>query len=331
MLYNIVLFFILISAALSEHCEGLCAYSQGYWKNHNKYSKPSQNRPWPNAAEDLDLCGTTRLDWMSISPVKGDPHTILAHQWIAAYNNLAEGRCTSGQNDAIFELVFAQATVLVEDCVLANANPKTLKDTQAGRQMIQYASLLEQYNAQGLSSPHCPDDTTVPPPPPATTDCGARVNCRFVEICEFENPPNCDNNGGGNGDDTCTGGCTYTIGYWMNPNGNNGKPTLAERDAAAAAITVCGVTGSAILDSAETTKWWQVGRQLTAVRLNIALAGACTFNELTEAIAGAQNILDKYCGDKVIPKPSEDWDALIGFATTLEAFNSGAVGPGHCP
>lgn len=168
---------LLVPAGAYE-CSGLCAYSQGYWTNHNKYESRNRYHPWPYGAEDTAVCGKTLLEWISEPSQGGDAHTILARQWIAAVNNLNEGRCTEGSNDVIVTTVVDAAEPLVTNCTIANMPPGELKREPVYQTLLQYAHLLDQYNAYGYSSPHCEDEQPPPPPP----DCDDLV-CETKRIC----------------------------------------------------------------------------------------------------------------------------------------------------
>ena len=138
--------------------------------------------PWPNATEDALICGDARYEWMQISGQAKDAHARLTQQWIAAYNNINEGRCTSGHYDLIVETVFVEAEQHVFNCTLASMPNGLLKQEPIYPTLIQLAAVLDQYNAYGYSSPHCPDG-----PPPEDPDCDD-LSCEWVKICKFSDP-----------------------------------------------------------------------------------------------------------------------------------------------
>jgi hypothetical protein len=117
-----------------------CTYTQGYWKNHNRYRKNrKQNVPWP-IDEDTLLCGQTWLDILN-TPVQGDVWTNLAHQWIAAKLNEANGASTLD-----LATVLQDAEALLLNCSIApgdEAAALVLKD------------LLDQYNNGAIGPGNC--------------------------------------------------------------------------------------------------------------------------------------------------------------------------------
>lgn len=71
-----------------------CTYTQGYWKTHSEYGPASYNDTWAQVGEegedsDFFLSGKDWYEIMNTPPKKGDAYIILAHQYIAAYLNLA--------------------------------------------------------------------------------------------------------------------------------------------------------------------------------------------------------------------------------------------------
>lgn len=122
-----------------------CTYTQGYWKNHNILStRPSQKIAWP-LPEDTMLCSKT---WLSIlqTPVKGNKWYILAHQWIAAKLNVANGASAS-----------AIAQDLIDGDTLLNLCSFTTGRQE--KQAVAIAGRLGSYN-EGLIGPgHCDDNT----------------------------------------------------------------------------------------------------------------------------------------------------------------------------
>jgi hypothetical protein len=119
-----------------------CTYTQGYWKNHNDFStRPSQHIAWP-IDENTEKCGQT---WLSIlqTPVKGNKWLILAHQWVAAKLNVANGA----------DATAVAATLIEAETIL---NTCTLSDQDA-RRATQLASILDQYNNGIIGPGHCDD------------------------------------------------------------------------------------------------------------------------------------------------------------------------------
>lgn len=114
-----------------------CTYTQGYWKNHNKHRKSRNQRlPWPIAEETL-LCGQTWLEILN-TPVHGDVWTNLAHQWIAAQLNAA-----NGASIADVATVLQEAEALLLDCSI---------DTGDEALALALKDVLDAYN-NGLIGP----------------------------------------------------------------------------------------------------------------------------------------------------------------------------------
>lgn len=88
------------------------------------------------------------------------------------------------------------------------------------------------------------------------------------------------------------------------------------------------------------------GRQLVAASLNVCALGACTTQDVNDAMARARQIIDRYCplyplvGAGQIPADTDDAlakelliarEQLLGAASVLSAYNNGrAGGPGTC-
>jgi len=121
-----------------------CPKSQGFWKN-----KPNL---WPAAAIPMTLGSEsyTKPELLAImgTPSSGDASLILAHQLIAAILNTANG----GDPRPICNTT-AQANSLLS--TFGGKLPYNVKPSSStGKQMVQLASILEQYNAGGLT-PGC--------------------------------------------------------------------------------------------------------------------------------------------------------------------------------
>ncbi|RAK80004.1 uncharacterized protein BO72DRAFT_26278 [Aspergillus fijiensis CBS 313.89] len=130
--------------------------------------------------------------------------------------------------------------------------------------------------------------------------------------------------GGGGG-----GGCTRTIGYWKNHiEVIKGPPALLpislgsrQVTEAADAVAIEGTTGSNGID--------KLYAQLLAAKLNIKTGADGS------AVASTIQAADTF----LTGKTSADWAGLTnaqksqvnGWATTLDNYNNGVTGPGHCP
>ena len=208
------------------------------------------------------------------------------------------------------------------------------------------------------ASPPSPPDAAVPapdadaePPPPVCGDgvcdsgeeceadccdhvcgdgmCGADEDC--PEDCDDECTDCC------HPEDECCGpdcqpdeetGCTLTQGYWKTHNEYATSPGLQldwpapydEDD------LLCGQRLLDVLNSQPRGDAWIIlAHQWIAARLNVA-SGASTTDEVDAALASGETWLLAHCGG--VPA-SEAPDALE-WAETLDRYNHGDIGPGHC-
>jgi hypothetical protein len=114
-----------------------CPLTQGFWKTHHRYAtNPSQQLNWP-LSEDTMLCGQRWLDILHTEPAGGDAWYVLAHQYIAARLNVANGAPTSSQ---LLEAL-AEAQSLLAACM-----PLTPPPTPERDRAIELAELLTRYN-----------------------------------------------------------------------------------------------------------------------------------------------------------------------------------------
>ena len=120
-----------------------CTLTQGWWKNQGAETA---------AAYDFDGGTDNGLEILN-TPVKGNPYIALAHQYIAASLNIAEGASIDGDALAAYEDAtdyFAAATA---------ANP--LPGTYTKSQLSALTAALNLYN-QGFSGPlHCDAEVVV--------------------------------------------------------------------------------------------------------------------------------------------------------------------------
>ena len=121
-----------------------CTFTQGYWKNHSAHAdNPSQQIPWPISEETL-LCGATWFNILHTSP-QGEAWLILAHQWIAAKLNVANGASPASLGGALDE---------AEDLLTNHCSSLSGDDRDRG---IDLADLLDDYNNGRVGPPHCDD------------------------------------------------------------------------------------------------------------------------------------------------------------------------------
>ena len=127
-------------------------------------------------------------------------------------------------------------------------------------------------------------------------------------------------------------GCTLTQGYWK----NHGDPTRKQFDATwnllpggLGANTALFTSGKTWMQAFKTpvagNPYWALAYQYMAAKLNI-LAGADS-NAVAAALASAETYLAM--------SPTTKWsktqkDAMTALAATLDRYNNGLTGPGHC-
>jgi hypothetical protein len=121
-----------------------CTYTQGYWRNHNKYaSNENQKIAWP-LDEDTMYCNQTWLDILKTPPAGGNAWYILGKQLIAAKLNIAKGASSGAMID--------QAINHGEALMIGNC---TSIPTEMRQTALDYASILDSYN-NGYTGPgHC--------------------------------------------------------------------------------------------------------------------------------------------------------------------------------
>lgn len=123
-----------------EDAEAGCTLTQGYWKNHNRFERGNRSVAWP-IDERTALCGRTWLDILR-TPTRGDAWMILAHQWIAAELNVANGASTTREvRDAL-----AAGQTLLAACRVAEADRALA---------IGASEVLDAYNNGDLGPGHC--------------------------------------------------------------------------------------------------------------------------------------------------------------------------------
>ena len=126
------------------------------------------------------------------------------------------------------------------------------------------------------------------------------------------------------------GNCTLTQGYWKNheedwDQASDGKPFLVTTTFYNSATSYLNIMktppkgGNAYL---------QLAHQFIAARLNVN-GGASGVAAVDAALAGAATY---FAGAPAgIPNPGEPTRSqLQGWATTLDNYNNGRTGPGHC-
>jgi hypothetical protein len=131
-------------------CQLGCTLTQGYWKTHSSYGPaPHDEDGWAGHENDIFfLSGQTQYQVLWTAP-SGNAYYVLAHQYIAAARNAANGATFTDAQAA-----FDAATALFQ--TYTPAQVKAMKNNNAVKQQfITLAFLLDQYN-NGITGPgHC--------------------------------------------------------------------------------------------------------------------------------------------------------------------------------
>lgn len=128
------------SATVSAHS---CPLTQGFYKNH------------PAAVAPV-LVGSTTMSRSQLitilqTPPRGDATLILAHQLIAAEENVASGSVDFGQvTVAVNNAISAANALLTQYPVGSHLDPSSA----AGQQAVSLANFLDQFN-NGVLTPVC--------------------------------------------------------------------------------------------------------------------------------------------------------------------------------
>jgi hypothetical protein len=135
-----------------------CTYTQGYWKTHSKFGPASLDATWNILLENDDYkaflgTGKSWYEVINTPPKKGNAYIILAHQYIAAWLNLAKGAAAPDG----FETTMQNAATLLADNSSYFEEPGPPKAER--QQYLDLASTIQQYNEGTLegSPGHCCD------------------------------------------------------------------------------------------------------------------------------------------------------------------------------
>ncbi len=135
-----------------------CTLSGVFWMQHLEV--------WPQSfTPDSEICGLTFSEIMQ-TPSDGTPWYILAHEWIPAQLNIANG--------AVSECVqaeFQQATALLKNCDFSQ-NPSDISDY-----LVLTGALADYNNGVLIGCPGCPEGTIVICPPCVCPQCPACPSC----------------------------------------------------------------------------------------------------------------------------------------------------------
>jgi hypothetical protein len=368
-------------------CVGGCALTQGYWKNHNLNKTAAQQKiPWPlntgNASvEDATICdyidqyGTcaagycniNALDLIHTPPAGGNRWIQLAHQYIAAVNNVLKGEDQGGPaclTDDLQQALEGAALALSQHCTEGGVIPVVNNPAEV---INCYQDLLNAFNNGFIgSSEECGPDIECPDP--ETERCGCTLtpgywqSPRFTDS-HFEDIPS---NGSPRNHDTC---------HWPVEGAHDGDDpqTDAHHDTVACiygdnqTLTWFDALTVRPLPRAINKQWHNPARHYIAAHLNFqngACTGDCASPQIDEdcdnirTLLGDDDIADLFIGNKdecqanggfkllcedILPADGPVRSACLALCESagledddcklygvLSHFNEGEIGPGHC-
>ena len=134
------------------NCGFGCTLTQGYWKTHSAYGPAPYDDTWAQIGEDtmFFLSGQSYYQVLWTPPKNGNGYYILAHQYIAAELNMANGADGSAIAGA-----FADATALFNTYTPDEAGALKGQDRKA---FTDLASILASYNEGAIGPGHCDED-----------------------------------------------------------------------------------------------------------------------------------------------------------------------------
>jgi len=124
-----------------------CTYTQGYWKNH------ATN--WPTGYEPSALFYSSGQTWLQVlwtEPKGGNAYYILAHQYIAAVLNKANGAYVPAEIQSILNSAANW---------FSTSNPSSCAEKGSCQPQKNWAAVLDAYNRGEYPGgpPHCGDGT----------------------------------------------------------------------------------------------------------------------------------------------------------------------------
>jgi hypothetical protein len=140
-------------------CEGGCTLTPGYWKTHSKYGPAPYDDTWvlvdPDGEDSLFFdTGKTWYEVLWKSPKKGNAYYILAHAYIAAALNEANGASIPPE----VATAMSGAEILLDRF---DGDPESMSGLGGKRALrvrgrfINHAELLDDYNNGIIGPGHC--------------------------------------------------------------------------------------------------------------------------------------------------------------------------------
>jgi hypothetical protein len=128
-----------------------CVLTQGFWKTHPN--------AWPEGyspSATFFLSGKTWLEVLWTAP-RGDAYYILAHQYIAAVLNVANGATPPAEVSAVIDAATAW---------FGRYGPGVPASSPEGQTLIHWAEVLTAFNEGMMGVPHCENVEAGPATPP---------------------------------------------------------------------------------------------------------------------------------------------------------------------
>lgn len=130
-------------------------------------------------------------------------------------------------------------------------------------------------------------------------------------------------------DVACGGGCTLTPGYWKTHSSNGPAPydsTWAGRESST--FFLSGMTWYQVFwTPVAGNPYYNLAHHYMAAYLN-TLNGASVTSDVTAALGAAEDFFGNYGPDTTWTKAQKQ--LMNGWAYTLDQYNNGYIGPGHC-
>jgi len=128
-----------------------CVLTQGFWKTHPN--------AWPAGYSPSSTFFLSEKTWLEVlwTAPRGDAYYILAHQYIAAVLNVANGATPPAEVSDVIDAATAW---------FGSHSPGVPASSPEGQTLIQWAEVLEAFNEGMMGVPHCENVEAGPATPP---------------------------------------------------------------------------------------------------------------------------------------------------------------------
>jgi hypothetical protein len=132
-------------------CPVGCVLTQGFWKTHPN--------AWPEGHSPNDPFFSSGKTWLEVlwTAPRGDAYYILAHQYIAAVLNVANGATPPAEVSAVIDAATAW---------FGSHGPGVPASSPEGQTLIHWAEVLAAFNEGMMGVPHCENVEAGPATPP---------------------------------------------------------------------------------------------------------------------------------------------------------------------